>query len=321
MLRLPLRAEKTPVDLEVELDPPPADDTAAPWSGAHVRYGNFEELALRAMPKLVAVLGLQDTGKTSLLASLFLELANGQYGDLPYRFASSRTLLAFDQLALRANEGDVGHTPVESGSQFLHLGMRPLSERGLEPRHVDVLFSDIAGELTEQWSQNAAGEAAEALAFVRQSNAVLVLADVERLAPAGGREHDGKVADILRRVGTVLRDAPHRPDVLLVFTKIDRVPQLLEEGPCSTVPFNETAWKMPLRAGSIRAAMLALKRQGVEVGAFSLSSRPVARGVVGLFRHVLARVDRCTSLARPTWSIEPETSSLMTYTAARKEWE
>lgn len=94
------------------------DDTTPPWTGQHVAYGQLGDLTFRAMPRLIGVVGPHNAGKTSLLASLFLQIANGQYGNLGYRFASSRTLLAFDRLVIRANEWSgkqdtdiVDHTP------------------------------------------------------------------------------------------------------------------------------------------------------------------------------------------------------------------
>ena len=48
-----------------------------------------------------ALLGRNGAGKTSLMASFFLQLANGQHGAFAYRFASSRTLYGFQDLVDR----------------------------------------------------------------------------------------------------------------------------------------------------------------------------------------------------------------------------
>lgn len=326
------------VEVGDDFDPAPTDDTTAPWTGQHMQYGRFEDLAQHAMPRLVALLGPYDAGKTSLLASFFLQLANGQYGDLPYRFASSRTLLSFDRLVLRANRWKgqaedqiVDHTTGEAGPQFLHLGLRPLERTArdvvLAPRHIDVLFSDIAGEQAMKWSQKATGSAAVTLGFVRRSDAVLVLADAAKLMRPEGRAYDGEIAGLLRRVADVVRRAPYRPSVSLVFTKIDRVPEFMSGGIRATVPFEEAPWKDLLRAGAIRTAMRALQGQGLDLAAFAVSAFPTAMeqgqsvGVVAPFHHAILRSDRRTAITPVRPPIERNLPAFLTYWATQKEWE
>jgi hypothetical protein len=331
-------SDEADTDAVAEPDPVPVDDTTAPWSGQHVRYGELEELTRRSLPRLIAILGPSDAGKTSFLASLFLQIANGQYDSLPYRFASSRTLLAFDRLVLRANQWDgkddgqiADHTSSDSGSQFLHLGFRPFhrSELGqeLQPRHVDVLLSDIAGELATSWSQKATGNAAATMAFVRHADAVLVLVDSVKLSGPGGRVYDGEIAGLLRRVASVVRSAAQRPRVSIVFSKIDRHPALAKAGAQRTVPFNEAPWHELLRAGAIRTAIQALKEQEISLAAFSVSAFPSriadgqAVGVMLPFLDALTWADRAELLPRSRRPIGVETRPFWIYAAAPKVWE
>lgn len=342
--RDPAAAATVPAQVDADADtggesePTLIDDTTAPWSGQHVQYGQLEEVTRRSLPRLIAVLGPQASGKTSFLASLFLQIANGQYGTLPYRFASSRTLLAFDQLVVRANQWSglphaqiVDHTSNDAGSQFLHLGFRPLkqgsSTPGLEPRHVDVLLSDIAGERAMSWSQKASGEAATTMAFVRHADAVLVLIDADRLSGPDGRAYDGEIAGLLRRVASVVRGAPQRPRISMVFTKIDRIATLAKVGAQGTAPFDEASWEDLLRAGAIRTAVRALREQGIVLAAFSVSAFPAPMadgqplGVMQPFEDALIWADRAELMPQRALKVTAEMRPFSVYAACPKEWQ
>lgn len=317
----------------------PLDDTRTPWTGLQLQYSGLLDVTPRALPRIVAVLGPHDAGKTSLLASFFLQLANGQYGDLGYRFASSRTLLAFDELVVRANrwkaqpgEKIVDHTDHSAGARFLHLGLRPVrsGERGAivrEPRHVDVLLSDISGEVVMSWSRRTQTADAALMAFVRHADAMLVVADAVRLTEPAGRQYDSELAGLLRRVGEILRDAPRSPSVALVFSKVDGLPESVSRVSSETVPFEESAWSRLLRAGGIRAAMRDLRTRGVTLAAFAVSAfpRPLAQGqplgVVAPFRHALQHADRRSVMRRPVTAIDANSSSFLNYGAIVKGWE
>ena len=315
------------------------DDTTPPWTGTHIEYGRFEELTWRARPRLVAVLGPHDAGKTSLLASLFLQIANGQYETLAYRFSSSRTLLSFDQLILRANEWDGGrdsqiveHTSKATGSNFLHLGFRPLrgnsSNREFEARHLDVLFSDIAGELASSWAKNAKGDAASALAFVQSADAVLLICDASKLMhQQEGPRYDAEIAGILRRVGQAVRGSPQQPTISLVFTKADQVPDLLAQEQRATIPFDENVWSRPLKSGAIRTAMRSLAQRQISLAAFCVSAFPVPLakgqpiGVVAPFEHAITYSDRTILVPRPKLPLTKQMSSFDTYGSMIRDWE
>lgn len=331
-------SENEPVEPPSDLSAMPlVEQTPAPWRGSYIKFGEFGDLCLRSTPRLIGIVGPHGAGKTSLLASFFLQIANGQYESLPFRFASSRSLLAFDQLVVRANQwsGDpetqiLDHTSRDTGAQFLHLGLRPFSsgtDSALDKRHIDILISDIAGESTTAWSQQATGEAAETMAFIRHAQAILVLADASKLVDLKGRAYDGEIAGLLRRVGHVVRGAQQGPRVSLVFTKIDKVKELLAAGPRSTTPFSDAEWSPLLRGGAIRTAMQALSSLGVAVSAYSVSAFPAPMsngqplGIMSLFQETL--VHSCRSvparLTRP--DVMTTTSWFDRYGLAPKEWE
>lgn len=330
----PATAEEPDAVVEAAIE---TDDTSAPWTGTHIEYGRLATVTARAMPKLLAVLGPHDAGKTSLLASFFLQIANGQYEEMSYRFATSKTLLAFDNLILRANQWSgtqdtqiVEHTPKSNSSEFLHLGFRPLTpnpDEPLAPRVLDVLISDIAGETTSSWSQNATGDAAASMAFVRHSQAILVLADAQRLMDLAGRAYDAEIAGIIRRVTGIVRRAHTPPCVSLVFTKLDLVPGLMSAGARATVPYEADTWKDLLRAGGIRTALQALSSNGTHIAAFSLSAFPTPMsagqpaGVIAPFQHAIQWADRGVQLVIPRLDPTTNMPSIARYGALPGEWE
>lgn len=102
---------------------------------------------------LVGILGLPGSGKTACLASTYLLLAKGQFEG--FRYADSRTLMAFEEIARgsrRWNNGDMPtqmtpHTEMADDRQagFLHLKLR----RNADGRYFDLLLPDLPGE----WSK------------------------------------------------------------------------------------------------------------------------------------------------------------------------
>jgi hypothetical protein len=275
---------------------------AAPWRGRHLSLREAETVAQRSPARVLSILGPRDAGKTSLMASFFLQLANGQYGVFPYRFASSRTLYGFQDLVDRANrwsgkpgEETVGHTAKEDdedAGRFLHLGFRP---RGLaDDRHVDVLLSDIAGELIATWAQRADDDARRRLAFVRRSDAFLVVADAEVLMGRAGARMDASIAGLIRRIAA---EIPSRRVLAMVFSKLDRVLDRVTP-PLGDSRTEREAWgALGKVSPRIFSALDHAREAGFDVAPFAASAFPrrLAEGqpvgVMEPFAHVMACAD------------------------------
>jgi hypothetical protein len=99
---------------------------------------------------LIGILGDPDAGKTAALVSLYLLLGRDRLSG--FRFADSKTIMAFNDIsqgALEWNEGKLpdqltAHTePAEDRSAgFLHLRLRQVDQH--DP--VDLLLPDLPGE-------------------------------------------------------------------------------------------------------------------------------------------------------------------------------
>jgi len=205
---------------------------SAPWSGRHLDTTEAERLLWRTPARLIAVLGPYNAGKTCLLTSFFLQLANGQRASFPYRFASSLTLHGVRELMERANQwtgqGDediVQHTTVGADvlrpSSFLHVGLRP--ENLQDDRHIDVLLTDIPGEWVKAWTGHVDDVSSKRMAFIRRCDAFVVLADAGALMGQGGGRTDNETSLLIRRIEEMTRDMEPRPPLALVLSKFDRV--------------------------------------------------------------------------------------------------
>ncbi len=280
----------------------PADDIA-PWRGRHLHVQEAEELVRRSPARVISVLGPYDAGKTSLIASFFLQVANGQNGALPYRFASSRTLYGFQDLVDRANrwsgqpdEQIVDHTPKDDGHQggrFLHMGLRPINDK--DDRHIDVLLSDVTGEWIQSWSERVDVEAKRRLAFIPRSDGFIVVADSALLMSNAGMEMDSNIDQLIRRIVSAAGPRKGRP-LALIFSKFDRV--IHEVDPPESHHHDRDAWgELGALTDALWGALDHAKKAGFEVGVFAVSAFPKAlkqgqpAGVMAPFAHIMKFAD------------------------------
>jgi len=282
-------------------------DEVAPWRGRHLNLHEAEDIVRRSPARVISVLGPYDAGKTSLLASFFLQLANGQHGSFPYRFASSRTLYGFQDLVDRANrwtgqggEQIVEHTPKDDGThggRFLHLGLRPAKDD--DDRHIDVLLSDVTGEWIEKWTARVDGEGKRRLAFVPRSNGFIVVADAAQLVSDEGMEMDDKIGRLIRRTVTAAGAGAGRGFVL-VLSKFDKI--IDDEGievPDENDSQRRHAWgELGALTEAIWGALAEAETAGFVVRVFAVSAFPhpltegQPAGVMAPFTHVMTYADR-----------------------------
>lgn len=290
-----------------------APTAPAPWSGRHMDPTEVERLLCRTPARLVAVLGSYNVGKTCLLTSFFLQLANGQRASFPYRFASSLTLHGFRDLMERAEqwtgqdeEGIVQHTSIGADAllprSFLHVGLRP--EFLHDERHIDLLLSDIPGEWVKAWTGNVTDATSRHMAFVRRCDAFIVLADAGALMEKGGGRTDNDVSLLIRRIVEAHRDIHPRPPLALILSKFDRVLHSVLPPPPER-RLERTEWG-PL-AKHVQRIWLALeeaRRMGLPVDIFPVSAFPHSLdegqpvGVMAPFTYVMKYADSRESWGR-----------------------
>ncbi|WP_437953351.1 hypothetical protein WME98_23735 [Sorangium sp. So ce296] len=280
-------------------------EDAAPWKGRHLDFQEAEAIVQRSPARLISVLGPYDAGKTSLMASFFLQIANGQYGLFPYRFASSRTLYGFQDLVDRANrwsgkqgEQVVDHTPKEESrdpGRFLHLGLRPSDPT--DDRHLDVLLTDVAGEWIEDWTRRVDDGARRRLAFMPRSDGFLVVVDASALLGTSGAKMDAAVGRLIRRIVASAGNRRGR-GLALVFSKFDRIIDQIEP-PEEKACQQRGAWG---RLGKLTPAIWSALEHGCNAGfltaPFAVSAFPKSlkqgqpAGVLAPFSYVMRWADR-----------------------------
>ncbi|WP_435609811.1 TRAFAC clade GTPase domain-containing protein [Pseudomonas knackmussii] len=168
--------------------------------------------------RVIAVIGPTESGKTSLVASLYDLFQEGPVGEI--EFSRSRTLIAFEHTchdarsASRRSTPHINRTPHGSAS-FYHI------EVGVGDRRVGLLLGDRAGEEY----RSAADDVSVVPGFseVMRADTLTVLIDGGRLIDAGAR-HNLK-SDIVMMLqgfseGGGLRKSTR---LALVLTKLDLV--------------------------------------------------------------------------------------------------
>ena len=296
----------------------PARD-AAPWAGRHLDRETADQLLRTSPARLVAMVGPYDAGKTSLLASFFLQLANGQCRALPYRFASSRTFHALHEISDQIQSWDQAHaagesekraigskivarTPKQEGpDRFLHLGLCPRDPD--DRRHLHVLLSDVAGEWFSDYTTRADAAMRGRMAFLGRCDAFMVVADAGALMGRGGARVDADISRMIRRVCEVMQAQPQRRrSLVLVLSKFDRVVRDALP-PAPELRLDRKAWgALGKRCERIWTALQQARDMGIPVGVFPVSAfpAPISQaqpvGVEAPFAFVLAHAD-----ARKPW--------------------
>lgn len=298
--------------------------TPAPWSGRHLDPGGLYDLMQHTPARLIGVLGPYNAGKTTLLTSIFLQVASDRRNhEFPYHFASSRTLHSWRQLIDRARAWSgkptdeiVAHTPTAEEAGFLHLGLRPTSRS--DDRHIDVLLSDLAGEWITDWAVRAQELSRQRLAFLRRCDGFVVLADSAELMGQKAGQMDATLAAILRRLGDLPPPATaHQRGLALVFSKFDLVVEQVSP-PAADQRRQQIAWgALGRRAPRLFRAVEMTSSAGNATDVFAVSAfpRPLAQAqpieVLAPLRFLMEHADARPRWPRPAYPVTRGSSSFL----------
>lgn len=140
-------------DLEPAAEPEPEPD-AEPiiemWSGRPLTAAQADAVTRQRRARVVLVAGMAESGKTTLMASLFDRFQRGPFAG--YRFGGSRTLMAFEErcfdsrLASGRSEFVTPRTRIGGpGAELLHLNLEHVESREYET----LLLPDLPAERFE----------------------------------------------------------------------------------------------------------------------------------------------------------------------------
>ena len=193
-----------------------------PWTGNVLGATDLSFLSGHARTRLVAIMGAEAAGKTSLLAAWYLLLARGARPG-GASFAGSLTLEGWENIAASLRwsspQGPAfpPHTASGTGRQpgLLHLAMADNDLRS------QLLFADAPGEWFARWAVSKDAPDAIGAAWLSSlADVLLVVADSSALAGGQCGVARARLFELLRRVG---HERAGRPTAL-IWSKSDVTP-------------------------------------------------------------------------------------------------
>ncbi|MFG3307897.1 hypothetical protein [Streptomyces wuyuanensis] len=196
-------------------------DVLLPWSGSALGLADLAFVAGRARPRIIATIGPQNAGKTTMLGAWYLLLGRGAAELRAGQFAGSFSLAGWEAVAesLRWAPGQAPGFPPHTASRSGRApGLLHLSFRAGQKRPVDYLFTDAPGEWFQKWAINKDGsEAAGARWIAEHADVFLLVADREALSGASM----GSARSALQLLAARVADERQSRPVALVWTKSD----------------------------------------------------------------------------------------------------
>ena len=208
-----------------------------PWSGGVLGLTDLGFIAGPGKPIVVAVIGPQNAGKTTLLGACYLLLGCGHQPNEDLRFAGSCSLAGWENVAspLRWKPGPVppDFPPHTSNTAARIPGLLHLAFKRYHNQRMDYVITDAPGEWFSKWAINRDDSDAEGARWAADhADAFVLVADREALAgPEKGTARTG-IHFLARRLADELQGRP----VALVWTKSDiRISKELENNVRSAV--------------------------------------------------------------------------------------
>lgn len=192
-----------------------------PWNGYALGTSDLPILSGRGQPILIGLIGSPDSGKTSLLAFVYMWLLKrGCLGS--WDFAGSWTIGGWESVVQHCRwTGDPPPSfPPHTSSTGRHPGLLHVTFRHREFGVLrDVLFTDAPGEWFTHWARAPADPVVAGAGWVvNHANALLLLVDTAALADAKKLPQARRdTRDLMERVGAEKGECP----VIVVWTKDD----------------------------------------------------------------------------------------------------
>ena len=203
-------------------DNPSREAVAMPWSGGALGLTDIGFVAGRSKPIVLAIIGPQNAGKTTLLGAWYLLLGHGHRPEEEARFSGSCSLAGWEVVAssLRWEPGSIPPAfPAHTSSHSTRIpGLLHLAFKTRQDHRRDYVMTDAPGEWFRKWAVNRDAPDAEGARWAAEhGDAFLLVVDRESLTgPEKGVARSG-VQLLARRLAGELRDRP----VALVWTKED----------------------------------------------------------------------------------------------------
>ncbi|WP_197030321.1 hypothetical protein [Phyllobacterium sp. UNC302MFCol5.2] len=169
---------------------------------------------------VIGILGDPESGKTACLASLYLLVSNAELAG--WKFADSKSLMAFEEIARGAREWDAGNPPEQMTVHtelsddrrpgFLHMRL----VRNSDGRLVDLALPDLPGE----WTTELVGTSrTDRFEFLKAAEVIWVVLDGRALENKERRQ--GVISRVGQLAGRLSKLLGEVPKLLLVITHRD----------------------------------------------------------------------------------------------------
>lgn len=186
------------------------------------------EVTREDVSKVVIIAGPFNSGKTTILTSLFEAFQEAPFAN--FLFRGSRTLVGFEKRChlgrkeSGSDEPNTTHTSLREGVKFLQFALTAIE--GADFSHSNLLLSDISGELFRRVRDSSA--AAKELSALRRADHLCLVIDGEKISTQEGRQiarNDSR--SILR---SIIEAGVLSPDCIIdiAFTKWDLVVEVLD---------------------------------------------------------------------------------------------
>ncbi len=201
-------------------DAPTTGDRIALPTGQALDVAGVDEFLLWRPISLIAIVGDRDSGKTTLICSIYDRFLKGPFAS--FVFAGSRTLVGLERQShySRAESGrsvaDTPRTSISDGLTFFHFAVAP--ERQPQ-RRSDLMVSDRAGEVYRQ--ARGQTDLIADIIEIRKAARVVLLLDGTRVADQV--ERAGAIQNVRQTLRAFLdNDALTAASIVqVVTTKID----------------------------------------------------------------------------------------------------
>ncbi len=183
------------------------------WHGSAMGELDIAWLNVKKQPFIIGVIGQEDAGKTTLLATLYMLLRSGKsIGE--YTFAGSYTLLGWEKLAhfLSFNSHKKVNFPPHTSSKEARLpGLLHLILKDKNGNLQDILFTDAPGEWFTNWAKFANADDSKGARWIDENaDAFVIIADTKAFDDNPGTSRRGLVSIVERMKNT----HQNRPTVL-----------------------------------------------------------------------------------------------------------
>lgn len=191
-----------------------------PWHANAMGELDMAWVKTKRFPFIIGVVGPAESGKTTLLATLYMLLRSGKNIGR-YTFAGSYTLLGWEKIAnfMSFHAHKVFYFPPHTSSNTARLpGLLHLRLKDEKERFQDVLFTDAPGEWFTNWAKRTEGDESKGARWIDQhADASIIIADTQAFTETIGKARNN-LYSIVEKIRNTQADRP----LALVWTKADK---------------------------------------------------------------------------------------------------